>query len=144
VKRIFHIKSLPAYDYESARKISSSKIEALKDEPELKLKRFKTQQQLKPPSFGAVKTARERNGEWGKKPKEQSQPNKSLTKSTNYRSPRADAQGEAKSKKSLKKLCNGMLKRVKEVVEEYQLRLDRCMEEKEAVVRENDRLRSQL
>jgi len=38
-----------------------------KDLNEIKLKRFKTQPNLKPANFGAVKTARERNGEWARK-----------------------------------------------------------------------------
>lgn len=60
VKRIFHIKSLPAYDnYESIRKTSSSKIESLQIEsPDIKPRRLKTHQNLKAPTFGAVKTAR--------------------------------------------------------------------------------------
>lgn len=90
-KRIYHIKSLPAYDHNDARKNSSSKIEIVdKQSPMVKLRRFKTQQHLKPPIFGAVKTARERNVDWGKRkenPSQQSQASKSLTKSTNFKSP---------------------------------------------------------
>jgi hypothetical protein len=68
-KRIFHIKSLPAYDnYESLRKTSTAKLDSLQIEsPDLKARRLKTQQHLKAPTFGAVKTARERKAEWGKK-----------------------------------------------------------------------------
>jgi hypothetical protein len=69
-KRILHIKSLPVESYQSPQRVSHSKGESrIKDEPEIKVKRFKTQQHIKSPAFGVVKTTRERYGAWNKKGK---------------------------------------------------------------------------
>lgn len=68
IKRLYHIKSVPAYTQESIRKPSLSKIDLhSKDEADVKIKRFKTHNHLKPPHFTAVKTARERNMDWAKR-----------------------------------------------------------------------------
>lgn len=117
------------------------------------MRRFKTQQNLKPPFFGAVKTARDRNAEWGKKKEQNSQPSqisKSVTKSTNFKSPEKDIPRKCskvektRSKKGGNKAFSGILKRVKEVMEEYQIRFEKCMEEKDMILRENDRLKNQI
>lgn len=119
------------------------------------MRRFKTQQNLKPPFFGAVKTARDRNAEWGKKKEQNSQPSqisKSVTKSTNFKSPTVEKDVPRKcskvektcSKKGGKKVLSGILRRVKEVMEEYQIRFEKCLEEKDLILRENDRLKNQI
>lgn len=46
--------------------------------------------------------------------------------------------------KSMKKGLSGILKRVKEVMDEYQLKIDKCIEEKRLVLKENDKLRNQI
>jgi len=63
VKRLTHIRSVPSYGADLFRNGSQSKIEASQNKEEnlqMKLKRVKTQQNLKPATFTAVKTARER------------------------------------------------------------------------------------
>ena len=62
IRRLNHIKSVPAFDFENSKKPSVSKLDCRsRDEHDGKIRRFKTQQHLKAPHFAAVKTARERN-----------------------------------------------------------------------------------
>lgn len=126
IRRLYHIKSVPSYTINVPRKESQSKLESqTKDEHEVKIRRFKTHQFLKYPPTGNIKTTREKSSEWARKKEQSSQPSKSLTKSTTYRSPNPDRSSQKrgckgskqKGKKNLKKMYSGILNRAREVVE---------------------------
>lgn len=44
----------------------------------------------------------------------------------------------------MKKGFSGILKRVKEVMDEYQIKIEKFNEEKRIILKENDRLRNQI
>ena len=59
IRRLYHIKSVPSFTYNFNRKENHSKIDNHnKDEPEIKIKRFKTHHLLKSPPLNSIKTAR--------------------------------------------------------------------------------------